>query len=249
MIDTRLFTPKRKKLVTISKDKCNQTDIKLSELKMYEINSDIAVPYISKKHYSKSCPRTFFTAFGFYLKDKMVGCIVYATPVNSFVSASISDEFELSRDSVLMLSRMFVDDSLPNNAESYCIARTIRHIRQKYEDILYLVAYADMLYGHCGIVFQASNWIYTGKVGMRPLFIYGGRSYHSRTMYEQYGTSSISKLREMLGDDLKVENSLCKFRYVYPMGRTKHMHNLLINGLAYSQLPYPKMELSYYRLE
>lgn len=251
-IETNLFIAKRNRMRKISKSESEQKkfpNFNLSDLDMQVINADIAVPYIVKNHYSKSCTRSISIAFGFYYRHSLVGCVVYASPVGSLVAQSMSYTFDLDASNVYELTRLFTDDRLPHNAESYVISKTIKYIKQNCPDVCYLVSYADSMYGHIGTIYQSSNWLYTGKVDPKVTFEYNGRKYHSKSLYDIYGTSSIPKLKEILGEDkLKVEYSNAKFRYVYVLGSTKSEHKLLLKELSYDILPYPKSDLEYYRM-
>lgn len=251
-IETNLFGIKRKQMHKISKSEAEQKkfeNFKLSDLEMQVINADIAVPYIVDHHYSKSCTRSISIAFGFYYRRSLVGVIVYASPVGSLVAQSMSYTFDLDASNVYELTRLFTDDRLPRNTESYCISKSIKYIKQNCPDVCYLVSYADSMYGHVGTIYQSSNWLYTGKVEPKVTFEYNGRKYHAKSLYDIYGTSSIPKLKEILGEDnLKVEYSNAKFRYVYVLGSTKSEHKLLMKELSYDILPYPKSDLEYYKM-
>ena len=231
------------------KTESEKWDMKLSELKMQTIDPEIAISYISKHHYSKTCTRSITVAFGFYYNRHLVGCIVFATPVGSLVTQSMAKALDLNGTNVLELTRLFTDDRLPKNSESYCISKAIKYIKQNFSEVYYLVSYADSMYGHCGYIYQATNWIYTGEVDSKVTFEFRGRRYHARTLFGIYGTSSIPKLYEILGDDLKPVYSKSKFRYVYVLGSTKSEHKLLMDELSYDSLPYPKQENKFYRME
>lgn len=249
-IETNLFDVKRKEMKKIDKPTDKKfPNFELSDLDMQVIDAKIAVPYISKHHYSKCCTRSISIAFGFYYKHSLVGCIVYANPVGALVVQSLAKALELTPDNVYELTRLFMDDRLPNNVESYCIGKTIRYIKQNLPDVYYLISYADSMYGHSGVIYQATNWLYTGKVDAKATFKYKNRYYHARTLYDMYGTSSIPKLKEILGEDeLEVNYSRSKNRYVYVLGSTKTEHKLLMKELSYDIYPYPKQDIEYYTM-
>jgi len=56
------------------------------------------------------------------------------------------------------LARLWLDDRVPRNAESWLIAQAIRHIRQHRPEVKFLVSYADPSAGHRGTVYKAANW-------------------------------------------------------------------------------------------
>jgi len=250
LIETGLFNIKHKefhKLESIETERF--PNFEFSDLEMQVIGSDVAIPYISTHHYSKTCTRSISIAFGFYYNKELVGCVVYANPVGSMVVQSLAKALELTPYNVYELTRLFTDDRLPNNSESYCIGKTIKYIKQNLKDVYYLVSYADTMYGHSGCIYQATNWLFTGTVEPKATYKIRGRMYHARTLHDIYGSSSIPYLKELLGDDLEVSYSVCKNRYVYVLGSSKSEHKLLMNELSYPILPYPKQDIEYYRME
>lgn len=247
-IETGLFGIKRKQVKRYKRIKRSVIpNFKLSDLDMREISSDMAIQYISTNHYSKTCTRSIAISFGFYFDNELVGCAVYANPVGMNVVNSIADDLEF--DSVLELTRLFMSDKLPNNVESYCIGKTIRYIKHNLEYVKYLIAYADTSFGHCGIIYQATNWLYTGQTEKKASFEYKGQVYHQKTMYDMYGSSSIPFLENRLGPELKVRWSNAKNRYIYPLGQSKSEHKELLEALKYEISDYPKQDIKYYRLE
>ena len=69
------------------------------------------------------------------------------------------------------LSRVVVPDKT-KNAASFLIS----HSLQMLESPCAVVNYADMERNHCGIIYQATNWIYTGStVSHDKLYILDGK--------------------------------------------------------------------------
>jgi hypothetical protein len=56
------------------------------------------------------------------------------------------------------LSRLWIDDSVPRNAETFLIGRSIRHIKKNHRNIKTLISFADPEAGHSGTIYRASNW-------------------------------------------------------------------------------------------
>jgi hypothetical protein len=56
------------------------------------------------------------------------------------------------------LARLWVEDGVPINAESWLIAQAVRYIRKERPDVKYLVSYADPSAGHQGTIYKAANW-------------------------------------------------------------------------------------------
>lgn len=62
---------------------------------------------------------------------------------------------------VLELNRLWVDDRLPRNTESWFVARSLRLLPPRI-----IVSYADLAQGHSGYVYRALNFDYAGWTDM-----------------------------------------------------------------------------------
>ena len=72
-----------------------------------------------------------------------------------------TDDHARSRD-VYELNRLWAADGLPKNIESRFIGWCLRELKKIRPDTI-LVSYADGSKHHIGIVYQATNWVYTGQ--------------------------------------------------------------------------------------
>ena len=73
-------------------------------------------------------------------------------------------------DLVLELNRLWTEDDLPRNTESWFVARALRLLPPRI-----IVSYADTKQGHLGYVYRASNFNYAGWTDMErktPRFDY-----------------------------------------------------------------------------
>jgi len=61
------------------------------------------------------------------------------------------------------LARLWVDDRMPRNTESWFISRAIDYIKRNRKDVECLVSYADPSVGHKGTIYKAANWIEDGR--------------------------------------------------------------------------------------
>jgi hypothetical protein len=62
---------------------------------------------------------------------------------------------------VIELNRLWLDDSLPTNSESWFVSRTLRMLPPRI-----VVSYADPLHGHYGYIYRALNFHYAGWTDM-----------------------------------------------------------------------------------
>lgn len=61
------------------------------------------------------------------------------------------------------LARLWLDDALPTNAETWVIGQAIRHIKRHHPTVDVLVSYADPSAGHTGRIYVAGNWESDGR--------------------------------------------------------------------------------------
>ena len=60
------------------------------------------------------------------------------------------------------LARLWIEDSVARNAESWLIGQAVRHVRREHPEVRCLVSYADPTQGHHGTIYRAANWRYDG---------------------------------------------------------------------------------------
>lgn len=93
--------------------------------------------------------------------DRLIGCIIYGSPVARHAVKSIADSLEF--DQVLELKRLWIEDGIGTNIESYCIAQSIKHIKQHHNNVKVLISYSDPMEKHIGLIYRATNWLYQGN--------------------------------------------------------------------------------------
>jgi len=135
-----------------------------------------------------------------------------------------------------VLTRLWLSDELLKNSESRIIGIVLRALRAN-TSLKFLVSYADPSQGHLGVIYQATNWIYTGLSEPTPLYDIGdGVARHSRSLSHAYGSHSVRHFARH-GVDVKLVPQARKHRYVYfldPSWRSR---------LNVPELRYPKVEV------
>jgi len=121
------------------------------EYYIQEINYKTAMQIVVEHHYlHRKCPVSI--AFGLFevLTSELVGVITYGIPASNPVRVGLFGEEE--KQQVVELNRLWVDESVPKNGESFLIGNTLKLV--PFEII---VSYADTKQNHLGIVYQATN--------------------------------------------------------------------------------------------
>lgn len=169
-------------------------------------------------------------AFGLFDEmGRLWGVVMYGTPSSSSLRAGIAGPEEANN--VIELTRLWIHDSAPKNGESFLIGRSVR---QAGKDIV--VSFADTAQNHYGIVYQATNWLYTGLSAKRTDWTVEGIDKHGHTWADKY---SASEMREMFGDRFTLQPRSRKHRYVFLNGSKARKRDLLAK-LNYPVQPYPK---------
>jgi hypothetical protein len=195
----------------------------------YKLAMDVVIEH-HYLHRRSSCSY----AFGIYTPSNLLlGVITYGSPVSRSLQKGICGNDEANN--VIELTRLWVDDRAPKNIESFFIGRTLKMIPNEI-----IVSYAEIQQGHLGIIYQATNWIYTGLSDKHVIwFIDGVTSKHPRHIFDSYG--GFKKAQLILGDRIQKQYRPRKHRYIFFQGNKKRKKELLTK-LRYPILPYPKRQ-------
>jgi len=190
-----------------------------------KISYDEAHPWILHKHYAKRIP-SITHAYGVYEGGFLTGVVTFGMAPNYLLPTGLFGSVvgEQFKKNVLELNRLVVDTE-SQNIPSQLIAGAFRLLPQK----TVVVSYADSGMGHLGYVYQATNWLYTGKTVeyFAKVEKEGRHTRHATTK----ATHKIKKT--------------AKYRYVYFVG-PKKWKKKMTKLLKYPILPYPKGDTSRY---
>lgn len=178
---------------------------------------------------------------GLFDKHILVGVAVYGFPVGRQVVKSITPTLE--NVDVLELTRLWLEDKEPKNAESYFLGQTFKWLRVNTK-IKVLISYADPMQNHLGIIYQATNWIYQGNNTMLVkayLHVINGESLHPRSVVSKYGTVKSIVLKEIDPNYRRIELKK-KHRYIYILH--KKDRKFIVRELKHPIKPYPKNNLN-----
>jgi hypothetical protein len=200
-----------------------------------EISSQEATKMVVENHYLHRRASTMF-AYGLFDGEEMIGCVIYGKPASNSLCVGVCGPDESNQ--VLELTRLWIADGTPKNTESYLIGRSLRLLPEE-KDIV--VSYAEIDAGHIGVVYQATNWIYTGMSDRHVEWRLDGKSgSHSRHIFDQHG--GVNGAKEFYGDRLERHERPRKHRYVYFNTKSKRRKQELLDKLRYKVQPYPKKE-------
>jgi len=194
------------------------------------IDKATAKTVIEKLHYRKTLG-IFWEGFGLYEGDKLVGVVCYGQPSAPIQKHAFKDRnFRLYE-----LTRLVVDVGLTNCA-SMLISDSLKLLNEQPSAV---VSYADTAQGHVGIVYQASNWLYTGATKSHDkLYMIDGKAIHPMTLRDQMGVTNPTLWAKTNG--VVTAPPQLKHRYFYFNGN-KYQRKNMLSKLAYPAVaPYPK---------
>ena len=204
----------------------------LKDWSIREIETRIAVDIVVSNHYlhrKGPCSR----AFGLFDPEgSLRGVVTYGVPASvPLVKGILGPE---NRHLVGELTRLWIDDDAPRNGESYLIGNTVR--KSGYE---VLVSFADTSMGHLGIVYQATNWLYTGLSSKhKDWILLGHEGRHTRHTWDEWG--GIEGAKKAIPERMRQVERPRKHRYVFINAKGARKRWLL-GQLMYPILPYPKI--------
>lgn len=194
-----------------------------------EIPNKLAQEIVVKNHYlHRKAPCSF--AYGLFCEENIVGVIMYGSPSSRPLCRGICGEEEALN--VLELTRLWVEDSCPKNCESFLISNTLKLVPKEI-----VVSFADTKHGHLGVVYQASNFLYTGLSAKRSDWVVEGLPLHGKTLADKYTSKEI---REKFGEKFSLKERPRKHRYIFIKGKSKKRQKELMEKLRYEIQEYPK---------
>jgi len=171
--------------------------------------------WIMKLHYAKRMP-SISHAFGLYDNRELTGVVTYGSPASPSLCIGVCGPE--CKDMVIELNRLCLLHNKKNEA-SYLVANSLKLLPRP----MIVVSYADTSMKHTGYVYQACNFIYTGKTVARTDVDTGDK--HSR----HYQGLDMSKRKQRYE----------KHRYIYFLGSKKDRRDLR-KKLRYEEQDYPK---------
>lgn len=194
------------------------------------INYGTAARMVETYHYVHRVP-SIVVAVGMFVDGCLAGVCTYGIPANNNLCLLCGDD---NKSKVLELNRLFIFDWFGKNSESWLIGQSFKLL--SYPGIL--VSYADTEQNHTGLIYQATNWLYTGlseRGGVQADVILNGERLSPKAIYNRYGT--------VTGLNIEKMQWYPKHRYVYFLGNRRQRRELR-QALKWPVLPYPKNEVN-----
>ena len=193
-------------------------------------------PFIIGIHYAKRWPSISY-AYGLFDGGELIGVVCYGTPPSAPLRRGIAGD--AYTNDVLELNRLCLLYNRKNEA-SALVGRSLKMLPSNK----IVVSFADSSQGHIGIVYQATNFIYTGLSAKRTDWKVKGKEHlHGQTVADEFrGVKNRAQaMRDKYGDDFYLAPRPRKHRYLYIVG-DKRYKKAALASIKYKIAPYPKTE-------
>jgi hypothetical protein len=168
--------------------------------------------WLLNKHYAKRlCSISY--SFGLFENNILIGVCTFGMPPSSTLAESICGE-KYSKI-VLELNRLVVNDGLEKNTLSFFVSNCLRMIPKPN----IIVSFSDANMGHNGYIYQACNFLYTGKSSNTTKLIDKyGNEFHFRNIghYQKNNRLNVSLIKRRLNEQninrVEVAEYLRKFK-------------------------------------
>jgi hypothetical protein len=158
-------------------------------------------------HYAKSVPVNVFGYSVFNDNKEWCGVVLYG----SGASNNLGKQLNLKQGQYLELVRMALNGK--QEKTSKCLSLSIKLITRSLPLVKALISFADDGQNHLGIIYQATNWYYTGKFKGDKEYYINNRWMHPRTV----GSVNGSRAKDKLPKGTIIRDGSSKFRYIYPL--------------------------------
>lgn len=199
-----------------------------------KISYQEAMDIVVARHYlHRKCPVSH--AFGLVDKrdGRIVGVVTYGVSPSSTLLKGICGPEEAQN--VYELNRLWVEDFVPKNGESYLVANTMKLLDREI-----IVSFADTSQGHVGYIYQAANFIYTGlSAKFKDPKVKGLENQHHATYAN--GLTNQEVIDKFGSDNVYFVERPRKHRYIF-FNCGKIRRKELLRKLRYKVIEYPKSQ-------
>ena len=195
-----------------------------------------AMDIVVEKHYlHRKCPVSYAYGLVDTTTSEVMGVVTYGVSPSSTLLKGICGPEEARN--VYELNRLWVDDMVAKNGESYLVANSMKLLDREI-----IVSFADTSQGHVGYIYQAANFIYTGlSAKFKDPKVVGKENMHHATYAN--GLTNAQVIEKFGAENVTFVERPRKHRYIY-FNCDKRRKKELLKKLRYKTMPYPKLVLA-----
>lgn len=217
---------------------------KLQALRVAPIDTKDARRIVLAKHYMRTWPQGAKVAFGVLDGSKAVGVAVFG--YSSATEAKVAKlAHGLARDEYLEMQRLWISDAYGHNTESFVLSKIMKLLREQTK-VKLVVTHAGGCKNDCGIVYQASAWLYFGSEPCHDFFLTDAGEYKNIVAAMRFGrVDTKGKTPQQIGEEVFGPGRIIdshRYLYAYPI------HKGIRRRLQRDALPYPK-ESEHFRFQ
>ena len=184
-------------------------------------------------HYARRLPSISY-AYGLFSGESLKGVVTYGTPASSTLLKGVAGEEWAEK--VLELNRLVLLDNKKNEA-SRLVGASLKMLPAPR----IIVSFADTSKGHEGVVYQATNFLYTGlSTKFLDPQVKGLEHQHHATY--AHGMTNKQVIEKYGEENVTFVERSRKHRYVTFVGHKRDVRAMR-GALRYKVLPYPKADL------
>lgn len=207
----------------------------LKDYEIHKITYQEAMEVVVAKHYlHREAPMS--AAYGLFkggFFGELLGVVVYGVSPSSTLLRGVCGDSE--KNNVYELTRLWIDDSVPKNGESYLIGNTLKLLDREI-----IISFADSSQNHIGVVYQATNFYYTGLSSKFKDPKVKGLEHQHHATYAN-GMTNAEVIKKFGAENVYFVDRPRKHRYIY-FNASKTRKKELLKKLNYKILPYPKSD-------
>lgn len=189
----------------------------------------LAKQAVSRWHYTGTLPAAGLDCYGVREAGRFVGVVIFGMGANP----RLAQPFGLARSQVRELVRVALADGR-QQWTSHLVATCLRRLHRERPEVRLVISYADPAHGHIGTLYQAGNWTYLGPTKPGRSLIVNGETFHPRSLYQRYGTSSLAWLRRRIDPHAQAVTEPPKHKYAVAFD------GQMRRRLARMACPYPR---------
>lgn len=196
----------------------------------------VAKAACERYHYMKTYPSGAKVNVAIMDGKQLVGICVFG--YSSATDAKVARiAYGIEKGQYLEMQRLWISDDYGHNTESYSLARIIKKLQNDYP-LKLIVTHAGGCKDDCGIVYQASGWLYFGATKCDDFFLTNSGEYRNMIAAMRFGrVSAKGKTKQQVGEELFGAGCVVnahRYFYVYPIDKA------IRRRLSKTTLPYPK---------
>ncbi len=194
----------------------------LDQIHVHPIGKEYARPMVLQNHYMQTWPAGARLSFGVYYGNRCVGVLVfgYSTATAAKVERLVPG---LVQKQYLEMQRMWIADVMGHNTESKTLSLAIADIKKNYPAVKLIYTHAGGCKNDCGIVYQASAWLYFGRSKCEDFYLTADGKYRNIVAELRFGrVKGKGKTKQQVGEEAFGPGAIVdawRYAYVYPIDR------------------------------